>query len=399
MKIVIATPILFNSNSPFNHLFKDIIQSLCLKNEITRIVAVDNYEDSSFKMNIDGNSHINYILVKRRKTKKTNIFSRYIVDHITSIKMSKILSKVGGDVLFEDVSYSSHILVRAAKRKNMRVVSMLQDVWPDNAVQSQIIKSKSILYNLFEKKQKKVYMLSDKIICISDDMKEFILSKGVSNNKLEVIYNWGYSDEACHINWEENNFVKKYNFDNSFFYAVYAGNIGRMQNIELIIDAAKQLDGFKKIKFLIIGEGAMLSAIKEKCQDSSNIILLPFQPSELATSIYSMADVNLITLVPGAIKTALPSKTGVVLSCGKPIIMTIESNSKFASIIKNFRAGAISNPYDPCDLARKIVELYNNKMPRENFACFFALFRRTINLAKYKRIIENSIIEDEDSRN
>ena len=73
---------------------------------------------------------------------------------------------------------------------------------------------------------------ADRIICISDDMKDFISSKGVDEKKIEVIYNWGYSDEVVDIAWEDNEFVKKYSLDKTKFYAIYAGNIGKIRQNE-----------------------------------------------------------------------------------------------------------------------------------------------------------------------
>lgn len=135
------------------------------------------------------------------------------------------------------------------KSKGMKVVSMLQDVWPDNAVQSGLIKEKSLLYKYFEMWQQVVYKKSDKMICISHDMKEFIKLKGISEKKINVIYNWGYSDETVDIPWSENLFVKKYNLSRDKFYAIYAGNIGRMQNVELVIRAAEKLKANANIRF------------------------------------------------------------------------------------------------------------------------------------------------------
>lgn len=145
------------------------------------------------------------------------MIQRYLSDTLTSIKMSKVIKHVKADLLFEDVCYSSYWTVKAAKKNQMKVVAMLQDIWPDNAVQSRIIRQKSILYKYFEFWQKAVYRKANKIICISDDMKLLIESKGIPKNKIEVIYNWGYSDEIADIPWEENKFVQKYNLSKDFF--------------------------------------------------------------------------------------------------------------------------------------------------------------------------------------
>lgn len=387
MKIVIITPILYDEKSPFNHLFKDILEGwLDAGHEIIRVVACENFAEDDYKLGIESEK-ISYVLVKRKKVKKSNIIIRYVRDTLTNMRMAKKLKKIKADVLFEDVSYSSYWSVKAAKKKKLRVVSMLQDVWPDNAVASGLIAKNSIVYKFFERQQKKVYKKSDKLICISDDMKSFIASKGVPLDKIRVIYNWGYTDNTANILWEDNEFVQKYNLNKDIFYAVYAGNIGRMQNVELIVNVAQKLIEKEDICFLIIGEGVNRENIEKMISEKSlnNVMLLPMQHSELATSIYSAASVNIIPLVEGGVKTALPSKTGVVLSCGRPTIFCFGKNCEFNSVVSNYEG--ITNVGCECegDLLEAIIELYNNKVQQSDGAkrLFNTKFTRKHNIQKY----------------
>lgn len=387
MKIVIATPVLYAPNSPFNHLMKDILLGLLAEgHEIIRIVATDDLRNTSYQMGIE---NITYIPVLRKKAEHGNIIKRYITDTLTNIKMARRIRKSGGDVLFEDVSYSSFWSVRAAKGKGMRIVSMLQDVWPDNAVQSGLIRENSLIYRFFALWQKPVYRHSHKLICISDDMKAFIASKGVPADKIGVIYNWGYSDETVNIPWEENAFVKKYALSADCFYAIYAGNIGRMQNVELILKAAQHLKIAQKIRFLIIGEGARYEAIRQMAADMalSNVEFLPFQPPELATSIYSAAGVNLIPLVPGGVQTALPSKTGVCLSCGQPAAFCFGKDCRFAELVAGFGAGACVSGEDPRELAEAIREAAQTPAKEKRYELFREKFIRQRNVKEYVREI------------
>ena len=89
----------------------------------------------------------------------------------------------------------------------------------------------------------------------------------------------------------------------------------------------------------------------------SNVFFLPFQPSELATSIYSAAGVNLIPLVPGGVKTALPSKTGVCLSCGQPIVFAFGDDCRFAQLVREYDAGDCVSANDGRQLADVIKAL------------------------------------------
>lgn len=378
MKVVIATPILYDSTSPFNHLFKDIIGGfLNAGYEVERHVAVRDRTEDGYKY---GYENIEYVKYPRKESAHGNIITRYIRDTLTNIWEARGIKKSGADVLFEDVSYSSFWSVRAAKKKGMRVVAMLQDVWPDNAVQSGLIKNNGLLYRYFESWQRYVYKHADKIICISDDMKDFIASKGVDEKKIEVIYNWGYSDETVDISWEDNEFVKKSGLEKDF-YAVYAGNIGKMQNVELVVRAAKKMPD---IKFLIIGDGAKREEIEKMTEGTGNIRMLPLQPPELAEHIYSMAGVNIIPLVEGGPKTAMPSKTGVVLSCGRPVIFCFGSGTRFAEMVEEYGAGTSVSATDEDELVEAIKHQKNEMRNRSGaYRLFKALFSRSNNIRLY----------------
>lgn len=387
MRIVIATPILYSPTSPFNHLFKDIIGGfLEAGNQVVRLVAVENEDETEYKYGYEG-KNIEYKLYKRKSSDHGNIISRYVRDTLTNIREAiGILKLKDVDVLFEDVSYSSFWAVKAAKMKGIKVVAMLQDVWPDNAVQSHLISEGSFLYKYFEMWQKSVYKNADKLICISDDMKDFIVSKGVDADKIEVIYNWGYSDDVVDIPWEENEFVKKYNLSRDKFYAIYAGNIGKMQNVEIVVNAAKELQDREDIQFLIIGDGARREAIEEMASGLKNVTMLPMQSSELATHIYSAAGVNIIPLVAGGTKTAMPSKTGVVLSCGQPVIFTFGDDSYFSRAVQDSGTGYSIAPDNYNELTNKICEI-NDIRREKNYKLFLSMFTRRKNSARYSAVV------------
>lgn len=389
MKIAIATPVLFDKASPFNHLFKAILGGfLDAGNEIVRYVACRDEREDGYKYGYDENSQkIQYVKFVRKESDHGNIISRYIRDTLTNIKEANAIQRSDADVLFEDVSYSSFWAVRAAKKKGMRVVAMLQDVWPDNAVQSGLIGQRGLLYRYFEAWQRYVYRKADRIICISDDMKGFIISKGVPAEKITIIYNWGYSDKVVDIPWEENKFVKKYELNKQIFYAVYAGNIGKMQNVELVVDAAKELQNDDRIRFLIIGDGARREEIKKRAEGVRNIQLFPLQPSEIAIHIYSAAGVNIIPLVEGGPKTAMPSKTGVVLSCGKPVIFAFGKECEFARIVHKYNAGSCVSASNASELARAVKECSENKSENGTQQLFADMFTKTDGVERYVNAI------------
>lgn len=392
MKIAIVTPILFDKTSPFNHLFSDIINGF-LKNghSVERLIAVENENDDGNTLGINA-ENIKYHKYSRKKAAKSNIIFRYVFDTFTTMRMASGIMKSDAEVLFEDVCYSSFWSVKAAKRKGMRVVAMVQDIWPDNAVASGIISKGSFIYNFFEMWQRAVYKEADSIICISEDMKKYIAAKGVSEDKISVIHNWGYTDEIVDIPEEENEFIKKFNLNKNIFYAIYAGNIGRMQNVELIVESAKLLKDFKKIKFLIIGDGVSREKIEKILADErlDNVEMLPMQPSAMATHIYSAAGINIIPLVKGGVDTALPSKTGVVLSCGRETAFCFGEDCEFSSLLQKYSLNQSISSDKPEKLAELIKKtaLKTDGRQENCYKLFRAEFTRTENVQKYVTVIE-----------
>ena len=80
----------------------------------------------------------------------------------------------------------------------------------------------------------------------------------IDENKLEVLYNWGkvfYNSEVIAVDYK-----KKYGLENKFV-AVFGGNIGLPQELEFLLELAKEYKDRSDIIFLIIGKGAQKEKI------------------------------------------------------------------------------------------------------------------------------------------
>ena len=114
---------------------------------------------------------------------------------------------------------------------------------------------------------------------------------------------------------------------------------------------------------------------------------MDMQPSELAPYIYSVSDINLITLKKGVIYTALPSKTAICLSVQRPIIACVDSDSEYAKMLKTYGVAEISESGDEKALADKILYLKSDKRKTDIMSfkcekCFKEVFSKEINLEK-----------------
>ena len=278
--------------------------------------------------------------------------------------------------------------VRAVRKRLPKAIVTfnVQDIFPYNLVYSGGVKKSSPVFKIMAAEQRYGYKHSDHIITISEDMKDTLVSDGTPAKKIEVVYNWSYQDElyenldpapVSHI------------FDKKYYNVVYAGNIGVMQNVDILIEAARLMKDDKSVWFHIIGNGVHKAKLEARAKEFgiTNISFWPMQPPELAPVIYSAADVNVIPLVKNVYKTALPSKTATCLACGKPIIFAIGKDSKFGRRAME-EAGCPVVEADRADeLVTAIFKVKNGEKENKATAFFLQNCGITKNSKKYTEII------------
>jgi glycosyltransferase involved in cell wall biosynthesis len=148
------------------------------------------------------------------------------------------------------------------------------------------------------------------------------------------------------------------------FSVVFAGNIGKAQSCETIIEAAKLLKPFKDIKFYLVGNGSMAKCISKNIKESGldNVIMTGRVPPEDMASIYASASALLLTLRDEpALSSTLPSKLQSYFAAGKPVIASC--NGEAANVVNKANAGITCSAGDANALAETVIKLY--KMPHQ----------------------------------
>ena len=247
------------------------------------------------------------------------------------------------------------------KIKKVPFVYNLQDIFPDSLVGTEIAKKNSILWKIGRKIENFTYRNADKIIVISEGFKKNIMDKGVSEDKIEVIYNWVDEEAVKEISRDDNLLFDRYNLDRNKFYITYCGNIGMTQNLDMLLDVAKELEYIDNIHFVLIGNGAYKDRVEDvvRERDINNVTLLPFQPYEDISHVFSLGNVGLVISKPGVGENSVPSKTWSILSASRPVLASFDEN-ELKSIIEKNHCGLFTKANDKEALIKSILELYNN---------------------------------------
>lgn len=248
------------------------------------------------------------------------------------------------------------------KCKKVPFVYNLQDIFPDSLAGTGLAKKDGFLWKIGRAIENFTYRNADKIIVISQDFKKNIMAKGVPEDKIVVVYNWVDQNAVKDIHRSENKLFAMYGLDPSKFYVTYNGNIGLTQNMDMLLEVAKSLEANENIHFVLVGNGAYLEQVKQIVADRniSNVHLLPFQPYEDISHVFSLGDVSLVISKPGVGENSVPSKTWSIMSASRPVLANFDEN-ELKTIIEENNCGIFTKAGDKVAFTDAILKLYNDR--------------------------------------
>lgn len=254
------------------------------------------------------------------------------------------------------------IAKRISKKTGRKVpfVYHLQDIFPDSAVNIGMIEEKTFLWKIEHKMEEYTYKNAEKIIVISESFRENIKNKGVDEKKIVKISNWVDLDKIYPVHRDKNSLMQELEIDKSKFLIVYAGNMGEIQGVELILSAAKKMEDKQEIEFILFGGGSQYQQISKKSKELSNMKIFPLQPQDRVSDVYSLGNITLITCKPGIGNSGMPSKTWSILACNSYVVASFDQNSDLKDILELSGAGICIEPGSVDMLVDTLLQIYND---------------------------------------
>ena len=261
------------------------------------------------------------------------------------------------------------------KFRGIPFVYNLQDIFPDSLFNNGLANKGGLLWKIGRVIENFTYKNADKIIVISEDFKKNIMAKGVPEEKIVVVYNWVDQNAVVDIPRERNKLFDAYGLDRSKFYVTYNGNIGLSQNLDMLLSVAEEFQSAKvqafhgneicctDIHFVLVGNGAYLDEVKRIIAEKKleNVHLLPFQPYEDISHVFSLGDASLVISKPGTGAASVPSKTWSIMSASRPVLANFDEN-KLKQIVEKHKCGIFTKAGDKVANGDTVVVLEAMKM-------------------------------------
>ncbi|WP_251406070.1 glycosyltransferase family 4 protein [Metabacillus litoralis] len=246
-------------------------------------------------------------------------------------------------ILFEAPPVTNAGLVAWAKRKfKCPAYLMLKDIFPQNAVDLGIIKSKGLIYNYFTLKEEKLLNTADYIGCMSQANIDYLLKQNSSLNSQKVELFPNTKKITSDINVDRYILREQFGIPTDACVFLFGGNMGRPQYTDLLCRAVKECKENSNIFFLFIGRGTdrykLEDVIKEN--DIKNAKVIENLPREKYEQIIKECDVGLIVLDPRFTIPNYPSRILSYMEYAKPILAATDRVTDLKDLIEESQCGA-----------------------------------------------------------
>ena len=255
--------------------------------------------------------------------------------------------------------------IQTAKRFGVKCVCEVRDLWPESIVaySSRFTKENPLIKLLYQG-EKWIYKKADSLIFTMAGGAQYIADQGwdtghggpIDLNKVHHINNGvdlaAFDENRARFPVEDPDLD-----DPTTFKVVYAGSIRRVNNLGLLVDAAKAVTN-PRIKFLIWGDGDELGALRQRVADEhiGNVVFKGRVEKKYIPSVISRADLNVVHWeMSDLLRYGVSyNKLFEYLAAGKPIFSTVRPGY---SIVEGNRCGADTEGFTPGDFAAGIQRL------------------------------------------
>lgn len=278
----------------------------------------------------------------------------------------------------------------------IRYVCLLYDLYPDIAVELQVLRGRHKLVKIWNWLNKLAWKNAERVIVLNSSMRDRVLAKCPAiEHKVSIVHNWANPNWISPLPKDKNWFAREHELIDRFT-VLYSGNLGRCHEIDTILDAAVQLQD-EPIQFAFVGSGAKWKMAVERARDLGlqNCKFLPYQDKQTLPYSLTACDLSLISIAAGMEGLVVPSKLYGMLATSRPVAAICESHSYLRQLIAKAQCGAAFNIGDATGLAAFILYLSRDRhmaeqMGKSGRAYLMKRFTPEIIAKKYSVVLQKA---------
>ncbi len=246
-----------------------------------------------------------------------------------------------------------------ARRYRVPFVFEVRDMWPDMLVQLGL--TSPVIIKPLEALEGFLYKNADRIIALTDGVRDRIAAKGVSPDKITVIPNASLKPPPLNTSARGNK-RREMGWE-GHVVVVWAGSHNPMNGLDVVIDAAWQLHDRKDVRFVFIGDGSLKTSLQERAKGLNTVEFYDPLPKTQISECLQAADIGLLHSRKFEVFTgARPNKLFDYMAAGLAIVSTVPGEAW--RLIDEAQAGVAAEWENPGSLAQAILQLADDPAAR-----------------------------------
>jgi colanic acid biosynthesis glycosyl transferase WcaI len=238
----------------------------------------------------------------------------------------------------------------------------VQDFELDAALNLKMLPGRSFIYPLAQALERFILTRFAHVSTISENMRLLCIQKGVRPELVFLLPNW-VDTKKIYPMPNPSSLRIDFNIPIQAFIALYHGNMGRKQGLELLLATARLLKPRPEILFILCGEGSAKRELVESAASLPNVRFLELQPEEKLNELVNLADVHVLPQLANAADLVMPSKLTSMLASGRPVVAGSYSGTQISRTLDTI--GIVIQPENAAALADALIKLYENPSERQ----------------------------------
>ena len=322
-------------------IYTDLIRFFAEQSHQLYIVAPT---ERRYKMptNLRNEKGVSILNVAIPNIQKTNVLEKGLTTLLLESLFLRAIKKHFGNIRFDLVIYSTppitftKIIREIKKRDNAQAYLLLKDIFPQNAVDLQMLKQGGLIHRFFYRKELALYRVSDYIGCMSPANVAFLLKHNswLDPARIEVNPNSTALLPSSLDQIPKNTIRESHQLPTDKTIFVYGGNLGKPQGISFLLQTIEACAALSEAFFLVVGSGTEYPRVQRwfDTRKPANARLIETMPKADYDKLVSACDVGLIFLDPRFTIPNYPSRLLSYLENSMPVITATDPNTDIGTI-------------------------------------------------------------------
>lgn len=281
------------------------------------------------------------------------------------------------------------VAVMANKLFGTKFVFVSYDIYPEIAIRMDSIRKNGVIDRVMAGINQAVFRRASAVVALSNEMRETLLSlrPQLDTDRAYVLPNWAHESKPRSLEPK-----------GDCLTVGYFGNLGVVQDAEILVSAMEQLKDNKRIRFFIVGHGSRFEFVRKHTEALPNVRIERFLTGEELERALGICDCCIISLRAGLHELCMPSKYYSYLQAGTAVVSIMEKDSELSREVVSEHIGEAVAPGDKEGLCDALMNMADNllevrKAGERAAALYQERYQRKKTLEQFTALVQ-SVLEN-----